>query len=80
VATTGLVVAHTRHATSRAGDPHIHDHLLFANLAQLKDGTVRAANTRVWTQRLEEAAKYAAGQSAQEARRLGYAIDEHPPV
>ena len=32
--TGGLIYAHSRHATSRAGDPCPHDHVLLANLSQ----------------------------------------------
>ena len=35
--TSGLVYAHTRHATSRAGDPCPHDHVLLANLVEMRD-------------------------------------------
>ena len=34
-ATEGLVYARTRHATSRAGDPEPHDHVLVANLVEM---------------------------------------------
>ena len=34
-ATGGLIYAHTRHATSRAGDPCPHDHVLVANLVEM---------------------------------------------
>ena len=33
--TEGLVYARTRHATSRAGDPEPHDHVLVANLVEM---------------------------------------------
>src|ERR1700686_774856 len=36
--THGLVWAPTRHATSRAGDPEPHDHVLIANLCHMADG------------------------------------------
>jgi hypothetical protein len=36
-ATSGLVYAHTRHATSRAGDPSPHDHVLVANVVDMLD-------------------------------------------
>ncbi len=36
--TVGLVWARTRHATSRAGDPCPHDHVLVANLTEMLDG------------------------------------------
>jgi conjugative relaxase-like TrwC/TraI family protein len=35
--TGGLVYAHTRHATSRAGDPCPHDHVLLANVIEMLD-------------------------------------------
>jgi conjugative relaxase-like TrwC/TraI family protein len=47
VETSGLVYAHTRHATSRAGDPAPHDHVLVANLVEMRDerGGWKAADT-----------------------------------
>ena len=36
--TAGLLWARTRHATSRAGDPCPHDHVLMANLTEMLDG------------------------------------------
>ena len=36
-ATTGLVYAHARHATTRAGDPGPHDHVLIANVIEMLD-------------------------------------------
>src|SRR5206468_609638 len=36
-ATSGLVYAVTRHATSRAGDPCPHDHVLIANVVEMLD-------------------------------------------
>jgi conjugative relaxase-like TrwC/TraI family protein len=38
-ATTGLVYAHARHATTRAGDPGPHDHVLIANVIEMLDAT-----------------------------------------
>jgi conjugative relaxase-like TrwC/TraI family protein len=35
--TAGLVYAHTRHATSRAGDPCPHDHVLLTNVVEMLD-------------------------------------------
>jgi hypothetical protein len=37
--THGLIWARTRHATSRAGDPEPHDHVLIANIYRMADGT-----------------------------------------
>src|SRR5579884_304657 len=36
--TSGLVYSVTRHATSRAGDPCPHDHVLLANVVEMLDG------------------------------------------
>jgi conjugative relaxase-like TrwC/TraI family protein len=35
--TSGLVYAVTRHGTSRLGDPALHDHVLIANLCEMRD-------------------------------------------
>ena len=36
-ATGGLIYAHARHATTRAGDPGPHDHVLIANVIEMSD-------------------------------------------
>jgi conjugative relaxase-like TrwC/TraI family protein len=56
-ATGGLVYAHTRHATSRAGDPCPHDHVLLANVVQMCDsgGGWKAADTALWREHLHGA-------------------------
>ena len=48
--TTGLVYAHARHATTRAGDPGPHDHVLIANVIEMLDGRgdTRAPDTTLW--------------------------------
>ena len=42
----GLVAAAFRHRTSRAGDPHLHTHVLVANMAQGTDGRWRTLDGR----------------------------------
>ncbi len=42
----GLVAAAFRHRTSRAGDPHLHTHVLVANMAQGADGRWRTLDGR----------------------------------
>jgi conjugative relaxase-like TrwC/TraI family protein len=42
----GLVAAAFRHRTSRAGDPHLHTHVLVANMGQGPDGTWRTLDGR----------------------------------
>jgi hypothetical protein len=43
---TGLVAAGFRHRTSRAGDPHLHTHVLAANVAHGVDGKWRTLDGR----------------------------------
>ena len=45
-ATTGLVYAHARHATTRAGDPGPHDHVLIANVIEMQDAEGRDQGPR----------------------------------
>jgi conjugative relaxase-like TrwC/TraI family protein len=42
----GLVAAAFRHRTSRAGDPHLHTHVLVANMAEGADGKWRTLDGR----------------------------------
>ncbi len=51
----GLVVAGFRHRTSRAGDPHLHTHMLVANMAQGADGKWRTLDGRVLYQHAKTA-------------------------
>ncbi|KAA0233124.1 MAG: hypothetical protein EDR02_14435 [Actinobacteria bacterium] len=53
-ATSGLIFAHTRHATSRAGDPCPHDHVLIVNAVEMLDhkGGWKAPDTTVWRNRM----------------------------
>jgi TrwC relaxase len=48
--TTGLVYAHARHATTRAGDPGPRDHVLITNVIEMKDekGGTKAPDTTLW--------------------------------
>ena len=56
-ATTGLVYAHARHATTRAGDPGPHDHVLIANVIEMLDakGGTKAPDTTLWREHLHAA-------------------------
>ena len=79
-ATGGLVYAHTRHATSRAGDPCPHDHVLLANVVQMQDGRGgwKAADTALWREHLHAATMVGRVAAAQVAVELGYAIEADP--
>jgi len=43
----GLIAAGFRHRTSRTGDPHLHTHMLVANMARCGDGRWRTLDGRV---------------------------------
>jgi conjugative relaxase-like TrwC/TraI family protein len=75
--TGGLIYAHTRHATSRAGDPCPHDHVLLANLVEMRDsqGGWKAADTALWREHLHAATMVGRVAAARVAVELGYAIE-----
>jgi conjugative relaxase-like TrwC/TraI family protein len=78
--TGGLVYAHTRHATSRAGDPCPHDHVLLANVVEMLDegGGWKAANTSLWREHLHAATMTGRLAAARRGAELGYGIDADP--
>ncbi|MHB8329524.1 MAG: MobF family relaxase, partial [Acidimicrobiales bacterium] len=78
--TTGLVYAHTRHATSRAGDPAPHDHVLLANVVQMLDEKAgyKAPDTTLWRDHLHAATMVGRLAAAKVAIDLGYGIEADP--
>jgi len=78
--TGGLIFAHTRHATSRAGDPCPHDHVLVANLVEMLDGRGgwKAADTALWREHLHAATMVGRVAAARAAVELGYGIEADP--
>jgi conjugative relaxase-like TrwC/TraI family protein len=74
--TSGLVYAYTRHATSRAGDPCPHDHVLIANAVEMLDdrGGWKAPDTTTWREHLHAATAYGRLCAAKVAVDLGYGI------
>jgi len=78
--TSGLIYAHTRHATSRAGDPCPHDHVLLANLVEMGDdrGGWKAADTTLWREHLHAATMVGRVAAARAAVELGYGIEADP--
>jgi conjugative relaxase-like TrwC/TraI family protein len=76
-ATGGLIYSHTRHATSRAGDPCPHDHVLLANIVEMLDcrGGWKAADTALWREHLHAATMVGRVASARAAADLGYSIE-----
>jgi conjugative relaxase-like TrwC/TraI family protein len=79
-ATGGVIYAHTRHATSRAGDPCPHDHVLVANLVEMADvaGGWKAADTALWREHLHAATMVGRVAAARVAVELGYGIEADP--
>ena len=75
--TSGLVYAHSRHATSRAGDPCPHDHVLLANVVEMLDerGGFKAPDTTTWREHLHAATMIGRLASARVATELGYGIE-----
>ena len=78
--TSGLIYAHTRHATSRAGDPCPHDHILLANLLEMKDERAggRQPTRRCGGSTCTPPPWSAAWLAARVAVELGYAIEPDP--
>jgi conjugative relaxase-like TrwC/TraI family protein len=75
--THGLVWSRTRHATSRAGDPEPHDHVLIANLCRMADqrGGWKGLDTAALRDLLHAATAFGRVASAAKAVSLGYAIE-----
>jgi conjugative relaxase-like TrwC/TraI family protein len=75
--TTGLVYSTARHATTRAGDPGPHDHVLIANVIQMRDerGGTKAPDTTLWREHLHAATMVGRLASAKVAVDLGYGIE-----
>ncbi|MBV9040704.1 MAG: relaxase domain-containing protein, partial [Acidimicrobiia bacterium] len=75
--TAGLLYATSRHATSRAGDPQVHDHVLLANVVKMHDevGGWKGADTALWRDHLHAATAYGRMAAAREAVELGYGIE-----
>ncbi len=81
-ATGGLTYAVTRHATSRAGDPSPHDHVLVANVVEMLDavGGFKALDSAALRDTVEAATMVGRLRSAWRAVELGFDIapDEGP--
>jgi len=78
--TSGLTYAVTRHATSRAGDPSPHDHVLVANMVEMLDtkGGHKALDSAALRDTVEAATMVGRLHSAARAAELGFAIEADP--
>jgi conjugative relaxase-like TrwC/TraI family protein len=79
-ATGGLTYAVTRHATSRAGDPSPHDHVLVANVVEMLDdqGGIKALDSAALRDTVEAATMVGRLHSARRAVELGFDIEPDP--
>jgi conjugative relaxase-like TrwC/TraI family protein len=74
--TGGLIWATSRHATTRAGDPQVHDHVLIANAVLMADtrGGWKALHTAFVRDHLHAATAVGRMAAAAKAVELGYGI------
>lgn len=79
-ATSGLTYAVTRHATSRAGDPSPHDHVLVANVVEMLDtkGGHKGLDSAALRDTVEAATMVGRLHSAARAVELGFVIEPDP--
>lgn len=79
-ATGGLTYATTRHATSRAGDPSPHDHVLVANVVEMLDhrGGWKGLDSGALRDTVEAATMVGRLHSAARAVELGFRIEPDP--
>ena len=70
----------SRHATTRAGDPQVHDHVLVANLVRMGDerGGWKALDTGLLRDHLHAATAVGRMAAAAKAVELGYGIEPDP--
>ena len=78
--TGGLSWAVSRHATTRSGDPQVHDHVLVANLVRMGDerGGWKALDTGLLRDHLHAATAVGRMAAAAKAVELGYGIEPDP--
>ena len=78
--TGGLTWAVSRHATTRAGDPQPHDHVLIANVVAMGDarGGWKALDTAQLRDHLHAATAIGRMAAAAKAVELGYGIEPDP--
>lgn len=75
--TAKLFASAHNHATSRAGDPDIHTHVVLANYAERADGKVMSLNARDIFHRQKELGAIYRAEMATQLKNAGLAIDKH---
>ena len=80
VPTGGLIWAASRHATTRAGDPQVHDHVLVANVVSMRDTRDgwKGLDTAFLRDHLHAATAVGRLVAAAKAVELGYGIEADP--
>ena len=80
IPTAGLTWAVSRHATTRAGDPQVHDHVLVANIVQMGDerGGWKGLDTGLLRDHLHAATAIGRMAGAAKAVEFGYGIQPDP--
>ena len=75
--TAGLLWAVTRHGTTRSGDPHPHDHILFMSFTEMRDAKCgfKALDSAMLRDLTEAATMVGRLHAAAKAIELGYAIE-----
>jgi conjugative relaxase-like TrwC/TraI family protein len=78
--TSGLTWAVSRHATTRNGDPQVHDHVLVANVLRMGDerGGWKGLDTGLLRDHLHAATAVGRMAAAAKAVELGYGIEADP--
>jgi conjugative relaxase-like TrwC/TraI family protein len=78
--TDGLTWAVSRHATTRSGDPQVHDHVLVANVVRMGDerGGWKGLDTGLLRDHLHAATAAGRMAAAAKAVELGYGIEADP--
>jgi conjugative relaxase-like TrwC/TraI family protein len=78
--TDGLTWAVSRHATTRSGDPQVHDHVLLGNILRMGDerGSWKGLDTGLVRDHLHAATAIGRMAAAAKAVELGYGIEPDP--
>ncbi len=65
------------HATSRAGDPDLHTHVVLANFVQREDGKIMSLNARDLMNRQKEFGAIYRAELARQMATIGFTVEKH---